>query len=355
MSVVHVVVGAGFPLYFRNAVNSVLRNTQDDVVAIYNSISKMDRPQLGDLLEQAPDRLQVHERVNDRASRGKVGSLYEAYNFALAVTLGEYNFVHFLQGDMQMIEWSDLVELELIEIFRSENVWCVNPVAYGREKEETLTAVLSPGPTEGSLWWESRAMTDSGIYSLSKIEKTGFSFLESEASVNLRLSEDGHTLVLLREPLTCFVPWPGVVRNGKRLGREPSVPIDNSPLLVKIDQATNVCAQKVDGPFWRYAEDWVEPSGWSCLYPFSFTFLERPSQIALRLKTCRSLGVSFFSVTGDQRRNSGGWGGRDVHPYDGPKLLLFFPFFFLRAVHRDRKQYWRALRRRLLMSRKPSN
>ena len=74
-SVLHVVVGAGIIPHFRNAVESIVRNTKDVVFAVYNSISTADGDRFANFVAASEfgDRVVFTKLGNEGPS--KTGSL----------------------------------------------------------------------------------------------------------------------------------------------------------------------------------------------------------------------------------------------------------------------------------------
>jgi len=99
-SVLHVVVGAGIIPYFRNAVESIVRNTEDVVFAVYNTISTADADRFANFVAtpEFGDRVVFTTLGNEGAS--KTGSLYEAYNLAIDYASDRgFDYLNFVQGD----------------------------------------------------------------------------------------------------------------------------------------------------------------------------------------------------------------------------------------------------------------
>jgi len=73
-ALLQVIVGAGFPSAFRNAVRPVVEQTDHDVLAIYNAIDDFDRPDLQALSLENPCRC-ADAVVRDNSGHPKVGGL----------------------------------------------------------------------------------------------------------------------------------------------------------------------------------------------------------------------------------------------------------------------------------------
>ena len=85
----HVIVGAGVLPYLENAVSSVLTQSSDDVLAIYNQVDQADKiPSDSWLFSMKEPRLKVWERKN--TLNLKTGALYSAYNEAILHAADRY-------------------------------------------------------------------------------------------------------------------------------------------------------------------------------------------------------------------------------------------------------------------------
>ena len=330
--ILHVVVGAGLPHYFQNAVRSVLSQTDDDVLGIYNQVSPRDFPSISDCAIFLNTRFRFELRKN--ISVGKTGSLYDSYNWAIEYAQRRYEFIHFLQSDMQLMLWPRNQIHEIQQIFESANhrenptgkLFCLAIFAPARGYAPGFQKTLGTTARTDKVWVSrTRAMVDSGIYSLRLIEATRFRFSGGEDDVNHRLLRDGWRLEYLRQPLTAFVPWPAVVRKGQVLGIEVPITEERVQLLTLKNNPASDSLLMTGDLVW--AEDFVEPVNWTCFFPYWLSDLRYWSDVRARLSACKSLGVSFWSVSGDSPTYS--WRGffrPNVRPMAGPKLLgkIFF-------------------------------
>ena len=110
--VLHAIVGHKFPVYFINAVNSVLLMAENDDIIVVDNAS--DLPELTRELPSIADReprvrLLLRD-TNDTARNSKVGGLYDAYNEVVVLRAGRgYDYLHIMQDDMQMLWWDESV------------------------------------------------------------------------------------------------------------------------------------------------------------------------------------------------------------------------------------------------------
>jgi hypothetical protein len=80
--VLHAIVGHQFPVYFINAVKSVLMMTGNDDIIVVDNASNLPRLTL-ELQSIADKESRVHlllRETNDISRNSKVGGLYDAYN-----------------------------------------------------------------------------------------------------------------------------------------------------------------------------------------------------------------------------------------------------------------------------------
>lgn len=360
-SLVHVVVGAGLQGYFRNSIKSCMLNTPNDVIAIYNSISPSDIPAIDDLFEEWPGRIQLFVQSNKAYASSKTGSLYSAHNLAIEMSQGRYQWIHFLQADMQIIRWPVGTESLLEEVFagaisgepKRNRIFCLSVVAPSIGKTGGLNRNLQETDIDGLAVDASSAVNDTGIFSLKAIEAEHFRFKGDEVDVNLAMLRRGYALGILRAPLTAFLPWPAVVRGGRVYGKEQGV--SEAPegagehrLLLKERKFFAKPGMTTADASVLWAEDWVVPDGWTCLFPYWLTDFHSFSALKKRIMVCRMLGVSFFSTAGERESRtfrSIFW--RQVFPSSGLALLanpfLALPGRAIRWLRRRSRWFGKTL------------
>jgi GT2 family glycosyltransferase len=116
----HVIVGHKFPIYFENAINSVVRmTTNDDILVVDNASNESSIIRRLQVLANAHPRVRLVLRTtNDLSRNSKVGGLYDAYNEVMAHALEQgYDYVHIMQHDMQMLWWDESIMGRAREIF----------------------------------------------------------------------------------------------------------------------------------------------------------------------------------------------------------------------------------------------
>ena len=110
--VLHAIVGHQFPVYFINAVKSVLLMTGNDDIIVVDNASNLPRLTL-ELQSISDKESRVHlllRETNDISRNSKVGGLYDAYNEVVSYALRQgYDYLHIMQNDMQMLWWDESV------------------------------------------------------------------------------------------------------------------------------------------------------------------------------------------------------------------------------------------------------
>ena len=291
--ILHVVVGAGFPQAFSNAVRSVLRHTPDDVLAIYNFVDESDQRALKALkLDRLGRRLTVLARENV-SDHYKIGALFSAYNHALEHASGNYNFISFIQGDMQMMKATpDRIEL-LNAVFSSSEarVFLVNTVAEGGSLHDgVFDETWNRGSTPSFNF--SMGSNSIGVLKLDLVASESFRFEQDEGSTAKRMRERGFAIATVG-PLVdlAFNPWPGTVRNGVRHGFD--VPIGDSESVLKLIQRAPSEEPLQIGN--RQVRNIVVPSGFRTLYPYWASDLQKTKWIPRRREAVKALGIGFFA------------------------------------------------------------
>jgi hypothetical protein len=319
-SVLHVVVGAGVIPHFRNAIESVITNTDDLVFAVYNSISPADADRFSNYAANAGFGDRVMFRTLGNQGTSKTGSLYDAYNMAIDfANEGGFEYLNLVQADCQLMWWSDALVKRLDEIFEAARVsdgprvLCVGTVfpVFGKFVGSNFENNVLLDSGLGAFLDVSVGMVDVGIFSMSAIRASGFRFVDTEAELQERSLRDGYIVPLLDVPCTAFIPWPASVRNGKVVGTVlESLPVGTA-MLCLVDGVDPGATGRSwsDSPFWM--EDWVRPNGWNCLFPYWPTSIENPKWLRRRLRACQLMGVRPGATTGrffnDPSPDASGW------------------------------------------------
>lgn len=291
--ILHVVVGAGFPRAFANAVRSVLSRTPDDVLAIYNAVDTRDARGFEELeLDQFGKRLTVEVRDN-APDHQKIGGLFSAYNYAIAFATGRYRYMSLIQGDMQMIKTTgDRIEL-LDATFSSTSakVFFVNTaITAGLLHDGVFDGVWS---SENQPSFDlSTALTAVGVLNLELVASENFRFERDEASTAKEMHQRGYVMATVGSLIDlAFNPWPGTVRKGIRRGAD--VPNGHSGEVLKLIRKSGS-----EKPFQigrRQVSNLVVPSGFRTLYPYWASDLLQPKWISRRREATKRLGIGFFA------------------------------------------------------------
>lgn len=295
-TLLQVIVGAGFPSSFRNAVRSVVQHTDDDVLAIYNAIDDYDRPDLQALSLAKLDRC-VDLVVRENSGHNKVGDLYGAYNLALTLARSRYDYVSFVQGDMQMMTWDKNIHALLDSAFSHESprVFAVSMVFRPRGLlDYGVPHVEDPGGDSGSDDFNIvplRAVLDVAIYSMDLVDREEFEFEVDEEFSCSKMRGRGYVAVELKRPRLAFVPWPATVRNGLRSGTEPPVGLGES-YLKTLEPREGEKHRSVGG---KWEEDFIVPNGYRTLFPYWPLDTSQPKWIKRRRNLVKTMGISFFS------------------------------------------------------------
>jgi hypothetical protein len=201
-------------------------------------------------------------RDSNSLVNAKVGGLYDAYREAFDIAVHDgFDYVHLVQGDMQMLWWDAEVLARADEIF-SLNADCVNIytclILRGREDDLTLDESNTGQLTK----WRDFGLLDLGIYDLRRWKELGVSFGNDELEHGKRYAEAGLSVICHPWPTVCPVPWPAVIRKGRQLGKEVRMV---KPFILKPMTAGDI--QQLKARTWTWMEDVCIPWGWTCLTP----------------------------------------------------------------------------------------
>jgi len=291
--ILHVVVGAGFPGAFSNALRSVLLHTSDDVLAIYNALDAKDFRGLEALeLNQFGKRLTVEVREN-APDHEKIGALFSAYNYAIDFATGRYRYLSLIQGDMQMVKkTNDRIEI-LDATFASKvaKVFLVNTVAAGGSLHDGVFD--EPWSRGNRASFEAGMGSNSiGVLNLDLVASEKFRFEHDEASTAEEMRRRGYVIATVGSLIDlAFNPWPGTVRKGVRHGSDlPTSPTGEVFKLIQKsagEESLQIGRRRV-----RHV---LVPTGFRTLYPYWASDLLQPKWISRRREATKQLGLGFFA------------------------------------------------------------
>ncbi len=286
--VLHVIVGHKLPVYFANAINSVLRMTRDDDILVVDNASNLPALTRELQLTAAREprvRLLLRE-TNDTTRNSKVGGLYDAYNEVMDHALRHgYGYVHIMQHDMQLLWWDETVLRLAREIF-AEYPECVNIPTQALPRHVTLSGALEYVKPKLILL-RSYGVTDTGLYDLAKWRARGMRFGGSESAHGRKYRDEGLRVFGHPLPTVAPVPWPAVVRAGRVIGQE--VQPRQQFLLRPLTGSEISQVKESTEPVWL--EDICIPWGWTCPTPYWVTDLRTNSYWVYRYRDIRSRGI----------------------------------------------------------------
>ena len=291
--ILHVVVGAGFPRAFSNAVRSVLHHTADDVLAIYNFVDEKDKASVQRLEpSRFGERLTVLARENAPDHR-KTGALFSAYNHALELAADQYNFISLLQGDMQMMK-STPNRINLLNSAFSSKAVKVFQVGTAAAAGSLHDGIFDEAWNRGSAPSFDFSMGAScvGVFKLDLVVSEGFRFEHDEASTAQMMRERGFAIARVGALQDlAFNPWPGTLRKGVRHGFDVQ-PGPAGFVLHLVQKAPSDKPLEIGN---RQVRSIAVPSGFRTLYPYWASDLQKTKWILRRRKAVKELGIGFFS------------------------------------------------------------
>lgn len=294
--VLHVVVGAGNVPYFSNAIRSIKENNAGDVFAVYNFIDQHDRTAI--LQEEATlGELVTTLQIQENRPIGRTGSLYEANNMGLEFARGGYDFVSFVQADMQLMWWDQAIVARAREILdhcapqghSGVSFYTQLPVAGKREYVY-----------EGWVWntiinsYQSTGHVDVCLLPIYGGYNSDFKFLDDEKTLAFKRSSIGALLIFHPFPFVAPIPFPVTTRDGKR---RPQKTVSKTTLPI-LQTKPNFHPDFLGDTLHPFTmEESVSPNGWRCLTPYWPSDTRDLRWIEARLKYCRYDLTALFSVT----------------------------------------------------------
>lgn len=274
-------------MYFANAIDSVLRVASPDDLLVVDNASPDEAWR--DHLRRDAARRGYHltlRTTNDTTRNAKVGGLYDAYRaaFGWAEEHG-YERVHVLQADSQVLWWDDAAVAEAEDIF-GEHPTCMNVLTLALPRDvHDLSDDVEAVPATGRLRLRRYGLTDTGLFHLGRMRAMRIGFRASEREHAEAALRRGAEVVLQSVPSDAPIPWPAVMRGGRRVGRE--VPRTGDLLLHSVSPSRR---DELAGRSPVALEDVCRPCGWRCLSPMLTTGVESIDYLVMRVRDARANG-----------------------------------------------------------------
>jgi hypothetical protein len=273
-----------------NAVRSVRATAPTDQLLIIDNASPGD--ELRDKLSHMADKDDhvdvIFRTANDVQRNRKVGSLYDAYETAFEYAIAHgFDLLHLIQADFQMLWWDTDVITRAVEIF-SSHPHCVNILTQFLQRNKRLTDELELSGVDGLTKLRKYGITDTGLYHLHRWKAEGMRFGASEQSHAKRYLDEGLEVLCHPWPTDAPIPWPAVVRNGVRRGKEIAT---GKPYLLKPLSPEDAGRLKVASKqIWL--EDVCIPWGWVCLTPMWTTDVDSIDYWVARYRDAKRNGLA---------------------------------------------------------------
>lgn len=331
--VLHAVVGHKFPVYFINAVNSVLLMTGNDDVIVVDNASNLPKliHELQSIADKEPRVRLLLRDSNDMSRNTKVGGLYDAYNEVVSYALEHgYDYLHIMQNDMQMLWWDKSVMRRAREIY-AEYPECVNICTSALSRYSTLADAHEYVKPQ-LLLLHGYGLTDTGLYDLERWRRLEMRFSDSETAHSKKYLGQGLRVFYHPLPTVAFIPWPAVVRSGRVVGREPRSP---QQFLLRPLTASEITRAKASAEPLSM-ESLAIPWGWTCLTPYWNTDLRSIDYWVCWYRDIRSRGLRAAWPRWERRGLPAGMSPRRVQRR--PRLGLLSGIV---------QPFWYTLRRKL--------
>ena len=332
--VLHVVVGHGLPRYFLNAVRSIRAAAATDPILIIDNASPQAtlRAELGRIADADANCELILRSANDLRNR-KVGGLYDAYALAFELAVErEFDLLHLLQGDFQMMWWDDDIVGKAAEIYAS-NPNCVNiqTQILSRDRKATDDLVTTDS---GLVKLQNYGLTDTGLYHLGRWRERGMHFCEAEQMHAKKYLSEGLEVLRHPWPTDAPIPWPAVIRNGAQQGREITSGKPFLLLPLAPDRIAWLKGSRAD----VWLEDTCIPWGWACATPMWVSDLNSIGYWVLRYRDAKSNGLRHILPRLERR----GVTRADRHPVT--RLYRYRPSLFRLFIVAPSQEALRALK-----------
>jgi len=299
--ILHVVVGSGNVPYFINAIRSILDLDAGDVFAAYNFISEDDRSELKRRKHEIASAKHLEVFENDTTLR--TGSLYLANNAGLSFGRGNYDFVSFVQADMQLMWWNEKI------LDRSRDI--VDSLGSpARISFYTQLPILGKHSRPYERWdrndrieeFSSFGHVDVCLLPIYDSLNSEFRFEGSEESLSNESVRNRDIIILHPFPFIAPIPFPATVRD--RRVHQSSEDRRNSYPILKVEEGYSPNFMST-GLHPISMEQTIRPNGWACLFPYWPSDLESRNWLPRHMESAKIVRVPVFSVkdaTGQLRR-----------------------------------------------------
>jgi hypothetical protein len=337
--VLHAIVGHKLPVYFANAINSVLRMAPDDDILVVDNASNLPAliRELQSIAAREPRVRLLLRETNDITRNSKVGGLYDAYNEVMDYALGHgYGYLHIMQHDMQLLWWDETVPRLAREIF-AEYPECVNIPTQALPRHVTLSHDGLEYVKPKLVLLRRYGVTDTGLYDLAKWHELDMRFGYSETAHGQKYRNEGLRVFCHPLPTVAPVPWPAVIRSGQVKGREVQ-PRQQFLLRPLTDGEISQVKESTEAV---WLEDICTPWGWTCLTPYWVTDLQTIRYWVHLYRDIRSRGIRAAWPRWERRGLPAGASLRGVQrqPRFGRWTLVIQPAWHAarQAIQRSRK------------------
>lgn len=308
----HVVVGAGFPDYLRNCVRSIETLTSDDVLVYYNFVDEAD---LAAALTVAAgfDEQRIDFRFQRNNPGARSGSLYDAYNSALALAHGNYRYVSFTQSDMQMMWWDNKV------------VSACDAILSRRDSAgQRRTCFFTQVPVRGkrveyySIWGSLDSsdppavpgLADVAIYPLKHFHPSTFRFEGTEKELSAFYGGRDTDIALHPYPFLAPIPFPYTLREKRKGANSVKSSTYPTPILLTSTNFRDFADFSKETFHPIFMEDTVLPNGWSALSPYWPSDTLGNEWMKIRLEQSRKVGSPLYQFAGSKLPRLFGWAQR---------------------------------------------
>lgn len=229
----HAVVGYCQPVYLKNCINSVLRLRLpgEQLEVIVTGGLKKDFDELynfyfGSNLYEQNFNLRFHVPNSQSRTYRKTGSLYDAYNLIFDECFqNNTTYLNLIQSDFQLMFWNTQILSHYLDIFNHfPKTLQINTgfVRRGSHPDFYQSSRIKFGILKGESKIPlimSYGISDWGFYNVNRCKEIDLHWNENETNMGQSTSKKGFFIPMSLFPSQAPVPWPQVIRKGKKLGK----------------------------------------------------------------------------------------------------------------------------------------
>ena len=325
--IVHLISGFAIFSYFKNSIDSIIKNDISSKILItVNGSSKLfgqskvfnfqfnEAEKIKDYVSKlsAKKNLDICYKsfchINKSIDK-KTGNLYNSYNYALKYCYNnQIDYLNILQNDMQLLWWNNQLINLFDELFEHNNKSFFIHTGFVRKgsnpefyeiTEPHKSIYLKSLKKNKKIYFLNNALGDWGLFNIKRMKKINFSFEKNENFISKYYFKKGYIAIKSPVPIIGVLPWPACARYGSIYG----FPIKSDNLLLTSIQ-NSALKKIVNSQDNLFQEDWIKSNTWWSLEPAMYTDFKLKTYLNILLKNKKIFNDKIFTYTKGKKTSS---------------------------------------------------